>query len=596
MSKSRVFIIWNDKDIANKVSEKLVQYQYEGIVGGSEGAAGGRTIIDTVINGMVQCDQAIAIMKKTDDDKQISANVFLELGYAISKYGNMRTHMYFIDYDYKDVPGDLGGVWVDGSIKSSEIKPTFAPANWSVFEQIDKIVDTLPIEKTMRKAVKEGYKTELWRVKNINEIAEEIVKSFIAHQKTVIPEDKIKVLANYYHYRNYVIDHMISPHCSDYELAQYIIFLTQGAYIHDDLEDFKRYLEELHVNGHYSPELDMSVQYALASVEVFQAVMPNEYVKMSGRNTKNYINKTVKLLEQLLPQFSKETSLDKDKEKNKGKEDDEEYNRFHINKNTYDSARRKFEDIRLIVEESLDEKIRQFQQEKDGRVVDSIALVYCKEPMLYITSNYPENVYDDFWLWMYASVFEMEQYLEMLYLYSIPAEEKDRRQEIYDLMKKAARSCRILTHILYYEAKGTAEEEGKKYHEQNTHNKFFAKLYQAYVYRNLYEASKFISKDERSTDTDEEKNLEKALRLREELLLYCKNNIVTDMFEKQMDMEYYLALSRALDIVTPRPVFDYDSFYRFFNSSMISLSRKIYYIGGMNKILKYIQVQDQADT
>lgn len=585
MSKSRVFIVWNDKDIANKVSEKLKIYQYEGIVGGSDRAEGGRTIIDTVINEMDQCDQAIVIMKKKGTETQISANVYLELGYAISKYGSMRTHLYFIDYDYKDVPSDLSGVWVDDTLKTYEIKPTFAPTDWSVFKQIDKMVDTLVAEKNMRKAVKDGYKNELWRERNNDEIAESIVNSFTAHQKSVIREDKIKVLANYYHYRNYVIDHMKSPHCSDYELAQYIIFLTQGAYMHDDLDDFKHYLEALHVNGRMSPELNIAVKYALMSVKVFQEAMPCDYVNLSSGNAEGYVVNTTRLLDQLLSLYSIYTVNDSIRDSSN------KYYCFHIDKKIYKNARCEFEDIRAKVEDNLAAKIRKFVEKKDSLLTERVTIMRYENSLGLIKSYYPENVYDDFWLWMYASVFEMEQYLDILYLFSMS--EENEPQSVFDLFEKTAKSCVQITNILYDETL-EIEDKNKVHHDQNEHNKYFAKLYQAYIYRNLYEASKFGSKSGNSTES-ENTYLKKALYLRQELLLFCKNNTVTDMFEKQMEMEYSLALSRALDSVNPRPLFELDGFYNYFNSTVINLLKKGQYVGGLVRILKSIQIQENEE-
>ena len=374
MSKSKVFIIWNDKEIASKVSEKLKAYQYEGIVGGSEGAEVGRTIIDTVIYGMDQCDQAIAIMRKKKKEVQISANVFLELGYAMSKYGNMRTHLFYIDYDHNDVPSDLSGVWVDASVKSNEIKPTFASTDWSLFDQIDQIVEKLPMDKNMQRAVKDGYKNELWCVKNREEIAEKIVSSFLSHQKVVIKEEKIKVLGDYYHFRNYVIDHLESPHCSDYELAQYIIFLTQGAYMHNDLDDYRRYLERLHVNSHFSPELSIAVEYALLSVDVFQAILPKDYQSLNCNNFDDYRVSMNDYLKNIQESFNAI--------------DDKKHTHFCIDDNVYKYAKKIYEDIRMRVEGELVRCICEYWDKKNN-AAENVTILSYPDVLLPIIQNYP---------------------------------------------------------------------------------------------------------------------------------------------------------------------------------------------------------------
>ena len=204
-------------------------------------------------------------------------------------------------------------------------------------------------------------------------------------------------------------------------------------------------------------------------------------------------------------------------------------------------------------------------------------------------------MYDDFWLWLYASVFEMEQYIDFLYMLSFNeiGENQDTITSLYEQMKKEAEACNKITKILYCAPNETFDDTKSK-NDQNDKNRYFVRLYQAYIYRNLFEAMVHLRRNNTAITDEELMYLEKSLNARKELLLYSKINPVTDMFEKQMEMEYYLALSKALEHVQDYPIFDYSQFFKYYNSNIVQMIKLGQYTLVMGFIINFVKKQAEC--
>ena len=189
----------------------------------------------------------------------------------------------------------------------------------------------------------------------------------------------------------------------------------------------------------------------------------------------------------------------------------------------------------------------------------------------------------------------MEQYIDFLYMLSFNeiGENQDTITSLYEQMKKEAEACNKITKILYCAPNETFDDTKSK-NDQNDKNRYFVRLYQAYIYRNLFEAMVHLRRNNTAITDEELMYLEKSLNARKELLLYSKINPVTDMFEKQMEMEYYLALSKALEHVQDYPIFDYSQFFKYYNSNIVQMIKLGQYTLVMGFIINFVKKQAEC--
>ncbi len=220
--RDKVFIAWSgDSTIANEVKQLLENMRYRCFVGGNDCNDSTRfSIGETVLQQIKTCNQAIIIFQNRNNG-QVSPNVFFELGFALALYGQQKVHCVKFCDDVIDLPSDF---------ENSYVK---------------KI--TVGEEKTF---------------------AQGIVDYFLGRQKMSVHQNKMRLMNE-----RYLIHEKIQEHysengskCSDYELAQYILYYTQAAQmfgdeqkIHDELVDFKR------ENTYYlSSELMLSLKMCIS--------------------------------------------------------------------------------------------------------------------------------------------------------------------------------------------------------------------------------------------------------------------------------------------------------------------------------------------
>jgi len=230
--KDRVFIAWSgSNDVAVRVKKILENdYNYICAIGGnSENTSSMASVGDTVIRQMRSCNQAIIIFQNNKAGT-VSDNLFFELGYSFAMYGAKKIHCVKRNSDTIVLPSDFDNAFVD-------------PIN----------CDDSP-----------------------DDFAKGIVEYFMARQKMSVNENKMFLIDN-----RYLIHEKISCHysesgskCSDYELAQYVLYYIQAAMM---FEDVPRIYEEIlefkrkHAFN-FSHELEIAVNVVLAFAELLAAV------------------------------------------------------------------------------------------------------------------------------------------------------------------------------------------------------------------------------------------------------------------------------------------------------------------------------------
>lgn len=257
--KDRIFLIWSGNNtIAIKIKKILeTEHNYLCYVGGShENNSQMFSVGDTVVKEMNTCNQAIVLFQNKEDGV-VSSNLFFELGYVSAKYGMKKVHCVKRENEKITLPSDFDNAFVEG----------------------------LPCS-------------------NDDEYAENIVKYFLERQKLSVDENKMYLINN-----RYIIHEMLLMHysssgskCSDYELAQYVLFYMQAAVMYqderkvlDELREFKRQ----HFNE-FSEELSESVNLSIALLEVQSDLQyDGEVVYLSDDAFRKYFNACKDMLDEI---------------------------------------------------------------------------------------------------------------------------------------------------------------------------------------------------------------------------------------------------------------------------------------------------------
>ena len=234
--KDRVFIVWSGNcNVAGYVKNILEnEHSYICIIGGNaENNSNMSSVGDTVIKQMKSCNQGIVIFENKKSG-EISDNLFFELGYAYASYGAIKVHCVKRINEEIKLPTDFDNAFV-------------APIDCGETEE---------------------------------EFARGIVDYFMARQKMSVDENKMFLIDNRYMIHEKILSHYSEggSKCSDYELAQYILYYIQAAMmfndiprVYDELLDFKR----RHALA-FSHELEISVNIALAFSELLLNVKEYE--------------------------------------------------------------------------------------------------------------------------------------------------------------------------------------------------------------------------------------------------------------------------------------------------------------------------------
>ncbi len=257
--KDKIFLIWSGSNtIALKIKKILeTEHNYLCFVGGShENNSQMFSVGDTVVKEMNTCNQSIVLFQNKENGA-VSSNLFFELGYVSAKYGMKKVHCVKRKNDNITLPSDFDNSFVEG---------------------LDGADD--------------------------DEYANNIVEYFLHRQKLSVDENKMYLINN-----RYIIHEMLQMHysssgskCSDYELAQYVLFYMQASVMFqdehkvlDELREFKRQ----HFNE-FSDELSKSVNLSIGLLEV-QTELKNkgEAVYLSDESFRKYFYSCKDLLEEI---------------------------------------------------------------------------------------------------------------------------------------------------------------------------------------------------------------------------------------------------------------------------------------------------------
>ena len=202
-----VFIGWcGSNELAAKVSKILSKHNYWCVVGGNYDEVSNIYIGGTIIEQLNKCNQALFIVRKNASGS-ISNNVIFEIGYSLSKFNSSpnKLHLFYLDIDPKDnsIPSDLLGAWAEHINTSS---------------------------------------------KSEDEIVELIVSSFLSDQKMQIIENKMDLVNDWHRINNMVINHCKTPVCSDFEMAQYLLFYAVSSGFMNIFQEMKEPLSVLRRN------------------------------------------------------------------------------------------------------------------------------------------------------------------------------------------------------------------------------------------------------------------------------------------------------------------------------------------------------------
>ena len=234
--RDKVFIAWSGTyDVAIQVKALLEKkYNYVCSIGGnSDNDSKFSSVGDTVIQQMKTCNQAIVIFQNRLNGS-VSNNLFFELGYVMSMYGMKKVHCVKRLNDEVVLPSDFDNSFVE-SIDDSHDDTVFA---------------------------------------------QKIVEYFIGRQKMSINENKMYLINNRYLIHDKIVSHYSDSgsKCSDYELAQYILFYMQAAHMFGDekktIREIMRF-KQLH-NYEFSSELSLAVNLCLSFLNMVTNIRYNE--------------------------------------------------------------------------------------------------------------------------------------------------------------------------------------------------------------------------------------------------------------------------------------------------------------------------------
>lgn len=226
--KGRIFIAWSGHNtLALKIKQAIETEDYKCVVGGESGSANGLFVGQAVLDQINRCNQAIFVVQKKDDGT-ISNNLMFEFGYALAKFNSNKIHVFYIDIQENDdkIPSDVKGIWAD------------------------------------------HYKTA-----EHENIADVIAQKFLSDQKYIIPEDKMAVVDSYYRMKELFKQYAEAPYCSEYELAQYVLFFSQAAYQFSDMREGKECLRELFSSlKNPTDELENAISFGIRYLETLENI------------------------------------------------------------------------------------------------------------------------------------------------------------------------------------------------------------------------------------------------------------------------------------------------------------------------------------
>lgn len=220
--KDKIFIIWSGtNEIALKVKHILETKNYKCTIGGNaDNSSTFASVGDTVIQQIKSCNQAIIIFQNRADG-MVSNNLFFELGYVLASYGQPKIHCVKRADEAVVLPSDFDNSFVENIPCSDD-----------------------------------------------EQFVNGIIDYFFARQKMSINTNKMLLINNRYKMHDYIQRHFseLGSKCSDYELAQYILFYMQAGHMFGDERKVQRELTKFRDDNHayFSDELSTAVDIALS--------------------------------------------------------------------------------------------------------------------------------------------------------------------------------------------------------------------------------------------------------------------------------------------------------------------------------------------
>ena len=257
--KDKIFLVWSGSNTIAKRVKSILENEYNYIcnVGGNyDNNSQMVSIGDTVIKQMKSCNQAIVIFQNKNNGG-ISNNLYFELGYVSAMYGMKKVHCVKRANEAIVLPTDFDNSFVEGM--------------------------EAPDDETF---------------------ANNIVAYFIERQKLSVDTNKMYLINN-----RYIMHEMLQAHysdagskCSDYELAQYMLFYMQASImfqdcpkILDELREFKR----LHSNE-FSVELNKASIISISILEIEASLKSDdEHIYISDDVFRRYYNTCNGMLESI---------------------------------------------------------------------------------------------------------------------------------------------------------------------------------------------------------------------------------------------------------------------------------------------------------
>lgn len=237
--KDKVFIGWSGSNaVALKIKKILEQdHNYVCCIGGNaDNNSSFASVGDTVIQQIKSCNQAIMIFSNKADGS-ISNNLFFELGFVFSAYGAKKVHCVKKIGESIILPSDFDNSFVE------------------------------PIDCDDEETFVKG-----------------ITEYFLGRQKMSVEGNKMLIMNNRYKIRDMLQAHysQIGSRCSDYELAQYVLFYMQASYMFGDPDAVEKELEEFKRNHYHeiSEELGLALDISLNYMQLETKLKINEEGKV----------------------------------------------------------------------------------------------------------------------------------------------------------------------------------------------------------------------------------------------------------------------------------------------------------------------------
>lgn len=258
--KDKIFVIWSgDNKTALQVKRILEsKHNYICTIGGnSDNNSKFASVGDTVLQQIKSCNQAIVIFQNKADGT-VSNNLFFELGYVFASYGAKKVHCVKRSHETVVLPSDFDGAFVEPI--ASDDEETFING---------------------------------------------IVEYFLGRQKMSIDVNKMLLINNRYRIHDMIQKHYSESgsSCSDYELAQYILFYTQAAQMFNDAKAVQNELAAFkrQFSHEFSEELEISVNMSLSFFELMDGIQinPDGKVFVSDDVFFKYNNRSKETLEDL---------------------------------------------------------------------------------------------------------------------------------------------------------------------------------------------------------------------------------------------------------------------------------------------------------